>query len=44
MVAKAHETIAWLPMTDVMRARTKVGQNKDAASHKTTYIIYSFFG
>lgn len=35
MVAKAHETIAWLPMTDVMRARTKVGQNKDPTSSYT---------
>jgi len=38
MVAKAHEIIDWLPMTDVMRARTKVGQNKEPASYKRVSI------
>jgi hypothetical protein len=34
MVAKAHETIAWLPMTDTIRARTNVGQNKVPTSQR----------
>jgi hypothetical protein len=29
MVAKAHEIIAWLPMTDAMSARMNAGQNKE---------------
>jgi hypothetical protein len=28
MVAKAHDTMAWLPMTEVVSARTNVGQNR----------------